>query len=203
MSEKQDRNPVRTAMDLERKYQFGKQFAEVMGVALDAQHSISVLETSLRSEILEQVTSITRDTERILLTALESHVETEELEELKASFSAELEVMADMISMRFEANTNSTAAADGEIQQIKEYLEKYFEFSANGLTIKAGENSMGLFLDNDMIMFMQDGEQFGWWDGVNFYTGNIVVRVNERAQFGDFAFVPRSNGSLDFLKVGG
>ncbi len=203
MSEKQDRNPVRTAMDLERKYQFGKQFAEVMGVALDAQHSISVLETSLRSEILEQVTSITRDTERILLTALESHVETEELEELKASFSAELEVMADMISMRFESNTNSTAAADGEIQQIKEYLEKYFEFSANGLTIKAGENSMGLFLDNDMIMFMQDGEQFGWWDGVNFYTGNIVVRVNERAQFGDFAFVPRSNGSLDFLKVGG
>lgn len=44
---------------------------------------------------------------------------------------------------------------------------------------------------------------FGSWDGNDFYTGNIVVRLNERAQFGNFAFVPRSDGSLSFLKVGG
>lgn len=40
-------------------------------------------------------------------------------------------------------------------------------------------------------------------DGVDFHTGNIVVDVNERAQFGNFAAIPRSNGSLSWLKVRG
>ena len=62
---------------------------------------------------------------------------------------------------------------------------------------------MNLVLDNDLIRFTKNGQQFGWWDGVDFHTGNIVVTVNERAQLGSFAFVPRSNGSLSFLKVDG
>lgn len=44
---------------------------------------------------------------------------------------------------------------------------------------------------------------FGQWDGDDFYTGNIVVRTEEQARFGNFAYVPRSDGSLMFLKVGG
>ena len=47
----------------------------------------------------------------------------------------------------------------------------------------------------------KNGEQFGYWDGNDFYTGNLVVRTNERAQFGKYAYVPRSDGSLMFLKV--
>jgi hypothetical protein len=90
-------------------------------------------------------------------------------------------------------------------------LEKHFGFDVNGLIIKAGENKIKLRIDNDMIAFYKGDidesdlakNRFGWWDGVNFHTGNIVIKVEERAQFGNFAFVPRSNGSLDFLKVGG
>ena len=203
MSEKQDRQGARTPADLERKWQFGKRFAEIMGIALDAQNSISVVETSLHYEILEQVTSITRDVEQILLAATASFVETDELEELKATFASELAVMADLIAMNFEASIDHTNTVDGELQTVQEYLEQHFEFSVDGLLVKAGENSMGLRLKNNLIQFEENGQQFGWWDGVNFYTGNIVVNVNERAQFGNFAFVPRSNGSLDFLKVGG
>jgi hypothetical protein len=54
-----------------------------------------------------------------------------------------------------------------------------------------------------MISFKKNGQQFGWWDGTDFHTGNIIVDVDERAQFGDFAFIPRSDGSMSFLKVGG
>lgn len=203
MSEKQDRQGARTPADLERKWKFGERFAEIMGIALDAQKSISVVESSLHSEILEQVTSITRDTEQILLAAMASYVETDELEKLKATFSSELSVMASMIAMNFEASIEHTNTVDGELQTVQEYLEQHFEFSADGLLIKAGENSMGLRIKNNLIEFEENGTVFGSWNGVDFYTGNIIVRVEERAQFGDFAFVPRSNGSLDFLKVGG
>jgi hypothetical protein len=105
--------------------------------------------------------------------------------------------------MNFTTTTEQITNVDGDLQAVIEKLEKHFEFTADGLTIRGSENSMNLILDNDVIRFMKNGQQFGWWDGVDFHTGNIVVEVNERAQFGNFAFVPRSNGSLSFLKVGG
>ena len=203
MSVKQDRQGARTATDLERKYNFGKTFAELMGIALDARESVDSLASTLRSEMLEQVTSITRDTEQILLSALESYVEKDDLEEVEQTLKSELSVMAERIAMNFESTTQQIATVDGEVKTIAEELEKHFEFSVDGLTIKAGESAMKLLLDNDMIRFTKNGQEFGWWDGVDFHTGNIVVEVNERAQFGNFAMVPRSNGSLSFLKVGG
>jgi hypothetical protein len=171
-----------------------------------------VVESDLHHEILEQVTSITRDTESIIMTALESYVETDDLGEFKATLESEFKVMAEEISMSFYADTEEQInGVDGDIESIKETLEKHFDFSAYGLIIKSSEGQFKLLLDNDTISFYK-GEidlndlaknRFGYWDGVNFYTGNIFVDVEERAQFGNFAFVPRSNGSLDFLKVGG
>lgn len=203
---KQDRQGVRTAMDLERKYnlgQMGKNFAEVMGQTTDLREAVDRAVSELRSEFREQVTSITRDTERIVMAALDTYVETSDYEEFKQTVASELLVMADKISMNFEATTQQMDTLNGDLQAVVEDLQKHFDFSVDGLTIRAGENSMNLKLDNDIISFEKDGQQFGWWDGVDFHTGNIVVDLNERAQFGNFAFVPRSNGSLDFLKVGG
>ena len=200
---KQDKQGVRTASDVEQKYSFGKTFAEILGLIDDTRDSVDRVESNLRSEITEQVTSITRDTERIILSALEGYVDKTELEEVQAKVSSELQIMAEKIAMNFESSTQKIAEVDGELQTVVEELQKHFEFSVDGLTIKAGESSMKLLLDNDLIKFEKNGQQFGWWDGVNFHTGNIVIEVNERAQFGNFAFVPRSNGSLDFLKVGG
>lgn len=212
MSDKMDRQGARTPADLERKYQFGKRFQEIMGICEDLRGSISVVESDLHHEILEQVTSITRDTESIIMTALESYVETDDLGEFKATLESEFKVMAEEISMSFYADTEEQInGVDGDIESIKETLEKHFDFSAYGLIIKSSEGQFKLLLDNDTISFYK-GEidlndlaknRFGYWDGVNFYTGNIFVDVEERAQFGNFAFVPRSNGSLDFLKVGG
>lgn len=200
---KQDRQGVRKASDIEQKYGFGKTYAEMLGLVDDTRDSVDRVESNLRSEITEQVTSITRDTERIILSALEGYVDKTELEEVQAKVSSELQIMAEKITMNFESSTQKIAEVDGELQTVVEELQKHFEFSVDGLTIKAGESSMKLLLDNDLIKFEKNGQQFGWWDGVNFHTGNIVIEVNERAQFGNFAFVPRSNGSLDFLKVGG
>ena len=71
----------------------------------------------------------------------------------------------------------------------------------NTISLGAGKTKMSLVLQNDIVSFHKDGEQFGWWDGVDFHTGNIIIKVTERAQFGNFAMVPRTDGSLSFLKV--
>lgn len=208
---KQDRQGVRTPADLEQKYSFGKKFSELLGLIDDARDKVDSVESTLRSEIKEQVTSITRNTEQIIMSALETYAETSDLEELERTVQSELAVMADAISLNFESAIEQITDVDGDVQTISENLSKHFDFGVNGLTIKSGETQMKLLIDNDVIAFYKgdidetdpEKNRFGWWDGVDFHTGNIIVKLNERAQFGNFAFVPRSNGSLDFLKVGG
>lgn len=201
MSEKQDRQGVRTAADLERKYQFGKQFAEIMGIALDARDSVSVVESELRSQIVEQVTSLTRTTEQILMEALATYVTETDMEEVKAAFDSEFAVLADKIAMNFNAVVEQVTNVDGELQTVVENLEQHFTFSTGGLAITAGDNTMTLRLSNGLVSFEKNGEQFGRWDGVDFHTGNIVIEVEDRAQLGDFAAIPRKNGNLSWLKV--
>lgn len=157
----------------------------------------------IRRTIIAQYTELINTSEQIILTALVSYAETKDLEALQQTVSAQLQVLADEISMVFTETTDRVVEVDGDLQRTVETLSKHFDFSTDGLTIKAGEHSMSLKLDNGMISFQRDGQQFGWWDGVDFHTGNIVVDVNERAQFGNFAAIPRSNGSLSWLKVRG
>lgn len=203
---KQDRQGVRTPADLERKYNFDKRFAELLGIATDARESVDSLASELRNEITNQATSITRDTEQIVMAALSDYERTSDAEAFRQTLESELKVMADRISMNFESSTEQITKVNGELQTVIEELEKHFDFSVNGLTIKAGENSMSLLLDNDVIRFVKNGQEFGWWDGINFHTGNIFVDVDEVAQFGNYGFVPYEDDDtdgLDLVRVGG
>lgn len=200
---KQDRVYTRTASELERKYNFTKSFAEIMGLLTDARDKVDSVDSKLRNDILEQSTTIYRNAEKIIMGALESKVEASELEELKRTIESKFTILGDKISMDFGSTLEQMTDIDEDLRTVLEEIGKHFEFSADGMEIKAGAGSMSLIIDNDVIRFEKNGQQFGWWDGVNFHTGNIVINLEERAQFGNFAFVPRSNGSLDFLKVGG
>lgn len=127
----------------------------------------------------------------------------ESYSEFMESVNTQMSVVAGEIDMTFEKTQNSIEEIDGELQEKFTQLYKHISFSENGIIITSGENSIELQLDNDDgIIFSKNGEPFGRWDGVDFYTGNIIVEVQQRAQFGNFAFVPRSDGSLMFLKVG-
>lgn len=167
----------------------------------DVDQDILDVEDRTNKTISEKETSILATTESVILSALESYVETGDYEDFRQTVESQLSVMADEISMNFTTTTENVAEVDGELKTLMETLSMHFEFSVEGLTIRTNEGAMSLTLENDMIVFKKNGQQFGWWDGVDFHTGNIMVEVNERAQFGNFAFVPRSDGSLSFLKV--
>ena len=205
---KQDSTFTRTPSALEQKYGFGKKFSEMLGLIDETREKVESTESSLHNEIREQVTSIARDTEKIIMTALESYVKTDDLEEVESTLKSEFQVMAETISMNFYKDTveKQISDVDGELQTVVENLQKHFDFSVDGLAIKAGAGSMELVLDNDIIKFMKNGQQFGWWDGVNFHTGNIYVDVDEIAQFGNYGFVPyddEDSDGLDLVRVGG
>lgn len=114
-----------------------------------------------------------------------------------------------------ETQDNLLEALDAQRSDYESFLTKFSKYirfmedengnpSDTAMTIGSGDSAITLEIDNEKgLIFKKNGVEFGSWDGVDFHTGNIVVDVNERAQFGNFAYVPRSDGSLSFLKVGG
>lgn len=120
----------------------------------------------------------------------------DQTETMEARFSVE----ADKVEAQFTV-VNESINDLGEI--IKNKFFKTITEDENGITITDSDGIYSIQVDNvEGVTIRKNGEIRSQLIDDDFYTGNIVVEVNERAQFGNFAFVPRSDGSLSFLKVG-
>lgn len=167
--------------------------------------------TSMSERLSKAETNIDLNTQQIALKATKEEVakkvDSDSFETYQSEVETEFSVMAEGIDMKFSAVSEQTKEVDDDLQAWKTQYSKHITFSGDtAITITStdGTNSITLEIDNEKgIVFKKNGVQFGWWDGDDFHTGNIAVEVNERAQFGNFAYVPRSDGSLAFLKVGG
>lgn len=142
---------------------------------------------------------ISQTSESILMEVSTSYATNDNLTE---EISTRLEQTSNAFNFTFNALKGELEAADAEMREQIAEQSSYIRMENGSLVLgKNDGNSITLTLENDLIVFRKNGQQFGWWDGVDFHTGNIIVEVNERAQFGNFAFVPRENGSLSFLHV--
>ena len=170
----------------------------------------------IKSDYTLNVANAVQETEKVLSSLIEQTSREIKLEvsqtyltndQVDEKVSTSLVQTEKDFTFNFDTLKRTVDDNDTETREQFNTINKYIRFEDGNITL--GEigndngNTMTLTLENDMIVFKKNGVTFGWWDGVDFHTGNIVVEVNERAQFGNFAFVPRSNGSLSFLKVGG
>lgn len=122
-------------------------------------------------------------------------------EDLTDEMNARFTVEADRVEAQFETLRDHITDLGETIKQ--KYIKTITE-NENGITITDSNGVYSIQLDNvEGVTIRKDGVIRSQLKDDDFYTGNIVVEVNERAQFGNFAFVPRSDGSLSFLKVGG
>ena len=166
----------------------------------------------ITADYLLNSANIVAETEKTLISLIEQTSEALRLEvsqtyvtndQLTEAVSSRMTQLADQFLFEFESLKATVDENDAEARAQLTEIYKYISFDNGDIKLGASDSAITLTIENDMIVFKKNGAQFGWWDGVDFHTGNIVVEVNERAQFGDFAFIPRSNGSLSFLKVGG
>ena len=159
--------------------------------------------TRLENETLTLSSKMYNTASEVVMGVVEKYVKAEDYEAYKAEVESNLTVWARGMAVDLVETTKKTNTIGDDLQSVETKLEKHFNFDLeNGLEIRAGENAMTLTLDNDIIHFKKNGQQFGLWDGINFHTGNIVIGVDERAQFGTFAAIPRSDKSLMWMKVG-
>jgi hypothetical protein len=177
-----------------------------------AQNGLSAVSAQVRKEYNANIAEAVQATENamasliqqtsdtILLQVSETHTTNDQLQ---AAISSSMTQLADQFLFEFDSLKATVDSNDADARVQFAEIHKYISFEGGEITLGSSESAITLTVKNDLIEFSRNGIPFGWWDGVDFHTGNIVVEVNERAQFGAFAFVPRSNGSLSFLKVGG
>lgn len=192
----------------------GKSHSTLTGadVAGDTQSLSELQKTTrqIRAEYTLNTATAIAETERLLRSLIEQTSESIRLEvgaeyttneELTSAISTSMTQLADSFTFEFSQLQAVVDANGATVENRFTELYSYIRMEGGALTFGSNENGITLTLENDMIVFKKNGVQFGWWDGVDFHTGNIVVEVNERAQFGNFAAIPRSNGSLSWLKV--
>lgn len=138
--------------------------------------------------------------------ALKDYVDNDTYNKFVKETGSNFEQTESRITRSFTEKITELKKVDGEINESISLYGKYFHETIDGLEIVEEVNgvrsALSLHIDNDMIAFKKNGKLIGWWDGTDFHTGNIVVELQKKAQFGNFAFVPRSDGSLSLLKVG-
>ena len=136
MSEKQDRIAPRTATDLERKYNFGQTFADMLGLIDDSREKVDSVESELR-DVKGTTTELRRTTEDITAT-----VDT---------VSQKVELKLDADGLGVEINNLLTSGVD----QVTINTAGY-KFGVDGLNI-----SDGGVIDNTLNatgMYVKSGE---------------------------------------------
>ena len=184
------------------KLEFGNTPTDWSPAPEDVDGAINDVIGSYQKDLLDQRTEILKEVDEIVLTAGADYVVKDDYSKYQETVESKFTQMEDGIKMDFSTSREQLNELNKALADTKTEWAKYIRFSDDGIEIGDTDNILKLEIDNDMIRFTNNGITTGWWDGNNFHTGNIVVEVNERAQFGNFAFVPRSDGSLSFLKVG-
>lgn len=110
--------------------------------------------TEVKNQMLIQSTELINTCNQILLSALESYVESSNFEEFKSTLKSELEVWAGGITGRVTATEESVKNVDGDLQEKFNTITKYFTFDINGLTIGQVDNPNKVVIDNDDITIL-------------------------------------------------
>jgi len=148
--------------------------------------------------------AIEQSEQNIRLTVSENYYTKGETDGLVSSVSTSLEQTAQGWTYNFDVlqqDLDDVAAnADARFTAMQNYIQMA------GGTITLGEvgNPITLKVENDRIGIYINGVAVTYWTANTFQLPvEVVIPVGGRLTLGQFAFIPRSNGSLDFTWVGG
>lgn len=159
--------------------------------------------TGVSNEMQGNISAIYRDIKEFETLFSTTYVTVDELDTYKTEVASSFKQTAEGFEAKIITVNQSISDVDNARQEEYEKRVKYIRYTADGLELGDENNPLILRLQNDRISFLNNGSEIGFWDGTQFHTGDLMIDVKNKAQFGNFAFVPRSDGSLMFLKVGG
>lgn len=111
----------------------------------------------IRQTITEQYTQIINDSEKAVMNALKSYVQTSDYETFKKTTESELKLLSDKLTLKFTEAVEQIEEINGDLQTKINTIVKYFTFDINGLTIGQEDNPNKVVIDNDEISILVNG----------------------------------------------
>lgn len=129
------------------------------------------------------------------------------IENVRTTLHSELEQTASSWSLNLDRLTetvdNNADETNSKFEAIQDYLKYQIE-TVDGVekgvvTLGASNSAIKLKLVNNILYFEQDGVRVAYISNNKLYITN--AQFLNSIQIGNFAFIPRDNGSLSFRKV--
>lgn len=158
---------------------------------------------TIREVEQRNTSAIEQSSETILLTVTEGYYTKDETDSLVGQVSTEIQQTAEGINIRFSSLSqdidNVAAGADAKFES----LQSYIQMAGGAITLGELGNEVTLKIENDRIGIYSNGVLITYWTAQDFVAPKTLrIPVGGRLILGDFAFIPRSNGSLDFTWIG-
>lgn len=192
----------------------GKDSASLTGMDVagdrNGASTLAKVENSLRAEYQLNVAAAVAETQQSFSTLLqqttdmlkmevsESYATNGELEELISTTMTQLSNSFEYLFTELEKQVSENDA-DARAQFTE--ISKYIRFENGDIVLGESGNSIILRIENDRIAFLDDGAEVAYISDkhLNILDGTFVHSL----QIGHIGFIPRANGNLSVVKVGG
>lgn len=183
----------------EKPYQLKRYDGEAWEVVSDFSGDI----TSIYSYVDTSVSQVQEEASRI-----SAYVENQTV--AKSVYDTFTETVRNILSMEpdgttmiFQRISEAISTIDGKQQANYNEILKYIRFVDGTIVLGQTGNEIELTIENNRISFKQNGSEIAYMSDNQLYIGSATIKAGGRLTLGNFAFVPRDDGSLSFLKVGG
>lgn len=196
------------------KVSMGKEQASLVGLdtAGDRQtaNELHRVEHDIRAEYQLNIAAAVESTTQKLSSLIEQTSQSIKLEiseqymtgdEVTSSISSSMEQLVDSFNFEFTELKKIVDASDSSARDQFEEIYKYIRFVNGDIVLGEEGNTVTLRIENDRIAFIDNGAE------VAYFSNNQLVVLDghflQSLQVGHFKWLPRENGNLSLVKVGG
>ena len=120
---------------------------------------------------------------------------------VESEISTRLTQLSDSFTFEFERIQATVNENDAEAREQFETIHKYIRFEDGNIVLGESGNELVLHIENDRISFLDSGAEVAYFSDkqLTVLDGHFLNSL----RVGAFAFLPRENGNLSLVKVGG
>jgi hypothetical protein len=187
-------------VSLSSSYEAAKAAYNKAQTAQDTADNAQEAADAVNTRLTEQVTTITKTCDQMILSALESYTTTDDLNTQLDTITSQLSVMSDNVQISINKTNETISNVQGDLQSQIAEVGKHFRFTTDGLVIGESGNEITLCVNNDRVSFMDGGLEVAYISNKQLYVTD--GRFLNSLRVGSFAWQPRATGNLSFIKAG-
>ncbi|MBR3330400.1 MAG: phage tail protein [Mogibacterium sp.] len=170
----------------------------------NAMQTVAVETAQAIAEVEQRnMSAIQQSEDAILLTVTEGYYTKGETNQMISSVTTTVEQTAEGIRIDFSNLQQDLNDVQAQADAKFNALQSYIQFAGGDITLGEVGNQVTLKIENDRIGIYHNGVAITYWT-IDDFVSPKTLRIPYGGQLilGSFAFIPRSNGSLDFTWVG-